>query len=265
MLAIPIPPQPLIDMRCFFLLYLVFVSSFGFAEELTDSPLTCFFCPPQNWEMANPSTLSPRVKIAFMKPTLSGFCPSINLSIESTSVSLPEYIKAVKSIHEQDRNNHWRALGKVHTEAGVAQLTQIDTPSEWGTIRMLQLIFLKEGSAYLLTAAALKSEFSKFYKEIQTSFRSLTLTADLFQPIAQLEKKELLKEKKGQLLEKIAPLQGDKPIEALLKDPRWITFEQEVATHASDMGAYWQILVLKETQEELLNRKLVADVTQLSE
>jgi hypothetical protein len=174
----------------------------AFTSSLVAENSYCFFHPPSGWEITDPSTLSPRVKIRFVKPKSKGFCPSINLTVESTSVSLSEYLKAVKTIHEQDKGNQWRQLGKVHTTAGVAQLTQIDTSSEWGTIRMLQLILIKEGSAYLLTAAALKEEFSKFYQEIQTSFRSLNLTNDLFQPIAQLEKKELLLEKKQKLLEK---------------------------------------------------------------
>lgn len=212
--------------------------------------------------MTDPTHLSPRVKISFIKPQSKGFCPSINLTVEATSVSLTEYLKAIKAIHEQDRNNQWRQLGKVHTIAGSAQLTQIDTPSEWGTIRMLQLILIKEGSAYVLTAAALKEEFSKFYKEIQTAFRSLTLTNDLFQPIAQLEKKELLLEKKRQLLEKMEQSPLDRPIDAFLKDPSWITFEQEVASHTTEMGSYWQLLVLKEAQEELLSQKLVAEAVE---
>jgi len=131
----------------------------------------CFFLPPKNWEIADPRSLSPRVKIAFIKNTGKGLCPSINLAVEQTQVSLSDYLKAVKAIHEQDRNNRWRALGKVRTAAGLAQLTEIDSSSEWGSVRLLQLILLKSGTAYVLTAAALKEEFSDFYKEFQSAFR----------------------------------------------------------------------------------------------
>ncbi len=212
-----------------------------FAEK---SPVSfCFFLPPQEWEIADPTTLSSRVKIAFFKPKSHGFFPSINLSVEKTSVSLSDYLKAVKAIHEQDRNNHWRALGKVHTAAGLAQLTEIDTLSEWGPVRMLQLILLKEGHAYVLTAAALKKEFSKFYKEIQTAFRSLTLTTDLLSCIPLLEKKEGLKQKQAGLLG-VAK-------EEDFQEKYWPSFQQEVVTQFAEMGAYWQVLLLKQTQEQI--------------
>jgi hypothetical protein len=208
----------------------------------------CFFLPPQGWEITDPTTLSPRVKIAFVKPKNQGFFPSMNLSVEKTSVSLSEYLKAVKAIHEQDRNNHWRALGKVHTATGLAQLTEIDTTSEWGPVRMLQLILLKEGHAYVLTAAALKKEFSKFYKEIQTAFRSLTLTTNLLSCIPLLEKQEGLKQKQESLFG-VAK-------EEHFQEKYWPSFQQEVLTQFAEMGAYWQVLLLKQTQEELATRRL---------
>ncbi len=96
--------------------------------------------------------------------------------MEETSASLSEYLKAVKAIHEQGKHQ-WRALGKVRTNAGLAQLTEMDSGSEWGPIRILQLILIKDGSAYVLTAAALREEFAEYYQQIQSAFRSLTLRA----------------------------------------------------------------------------------------
>src|SRR5262249_14657035 len=81
----------------------------------TTSPLECFFLPPKGWEIADPKMLSPRVKISFVKNTGKEFRPSINLAVEPTQASPSEYLKAVRAIHEQDRTNHWRALGKVRT------------------------------------------------------------------------------------------------------------------------------------------------------
>ncbi|MBS0604435.1 MAG: hypothetical protein JSS60_05275 [Verrucomicrobia bacterium] len=228
----------------------------------TGASSQCFFTPPQGWEIADPKSLSPRVKIAFLKNTGKGFCPSINLAVEPTQVSLNEYLKAVRAIHEQDRSNHWRALGKVRTSAGLAQLTEIDSTTEWGPIRMLQLIFIKEGRAYVLTAAALKEEFSNFYKEIQTSFRSLTLTTDLVSTIPQLERRETLKQKQQQLIHAAeeALAAASEPTN-LLEDPlfqekHWLPFQQAVLTNFSDMGAFWQVLLLRDIQEKLLAFKL---------
>ncbi len=227
------------------------------AESTSDS--LCYFTPPQGWEIADPRSLSSRVKIAFLKNTGKGFCPSINLAVEETSVSLNDYLKAVRAIHEQDRNNHWRALGKVKTAAGLAQLTEIDSTTEWGPIRILQLIFIKEGQAYVLTAAALKEEFSNYYKEFQSAFRSLTLSSDLLGNIPQLERRETLKQKQQQLIKAAgdALAASSKPT-SLLEDPLfqekyWLPFQQAVLNNFSDMGAFWQVLILRNTQEKLLS------------
>jgi hypothetical protein len=137
----------------------------------------CYFIPPKGWAMAEPNLLGPQVKMAFVKiDKKRKFCPSLNLAIEKVEGGLNAYLNDVKVIHEQDRKNHWRKLGKVHTLAGEAQLTEIDTSSHMGAVRMLQLILLKEGRAYILTAAALKEDFCDFYQEFQSAFRSLTIS-----------------------------------------------------------------------------------------
>jgi hypothetical protein len=221
------------------------------------TPSYCYFVPPQGWEIADPKSLSPRVKAAFLKKTSTGFCPSMNLAVEETSVSLQEYLKAVKAIHEQDRANRWRQLGKVRTQAGLAQLTEIDSKTEWGAVRILQLILVKEERAYVLTASALKEEFSDYYQEIQSAFRSLVLSSDLFGNIPQTEKREMLKSKQQQLL-----LAAEEAFKAMpegqnpLKDPKfqekhWLPFQQTVIGGFTDMGVFWQALFLSSTQNQL--------------
>jgi hypothetical protein len=225
----------------------------------TTAPSLCFFTPPQGWEIADPKKLSSRVKIAFLTNTGKGFCPSLNLAIEKTSSSLTDYLKAVRSIHEQDRSNQWRALGKVRTEAGLAQLTEIDTNTEWGPARMLQLILLKDNHAYILTAAALREEFSNYYKEFQSAFRSMTLSSDLLSNIPQLERRELLKQKQQQLLTSAKTLlTTSNPPKGLFEDPRfqkkhWLPFQKSILNNFGDMGAFWQILFLRNAQEKLLS------------
>lgn len=230
------------------------------AAELTPASL-CYFIPPQGWEIADPKGLSPRVKIAFVKNTGKGFCPSINLATEETTTSLNDYLKAVKAIHEQDRNNHWRALGKVRTNAGLAQLTEVDSSSQWGPIRILQLIFMKDGSAYVLTAAALKEEFSDYYKEIQSAFRSLTLSFDLVSNIPQLERREIVKQSQQHLIqtaEKILTASTE-PVnlftDPLFQEKHWLPFQQTIINNFCDMGAFWQVLLLRNMHEKLIEIK----------
>lgn len=227
-------------------------------SEISESA-QCFFIPPEGWEFADLSTLTPRVKIAFLKRGSKGFSPCINLAIEETQASLSDYLKAVKAIHEQDRNNHWRALGKVRTPAGLAQLTEIDSTTEVGPIRILQLILLKEGRAYVLTAAALKEEISNYYKAFQAAFRSLTLTTDLLDNVPQLERRENLKEKQHQLfIAAKETLKSSSEKKKFLEDASfqktyWIPFQSTIIENFEDMGAFWQVLILKTTQEKLLS------------
>lgn len=211
------------------------------ANEENKAPVYCFFTPPKHWDISDPSTLSPRVKIAFLKKKSNGLSPSINLAVEEVDLSLSEYLKAVKQIHERDRNNQWRQLGKVKTQAGLAQLTEIDTTSEYGPMRILQLILVKEGKAYVLTAAALKEDFPDYYKEIQTAFRSLTLSTDLFSAIPQLDRKEALMQMQARLMEEAKDNQ----------EKAWKPFEKAVVEKFEDMGAFWQILVLQNAREKL--------------
>ena len=236
------------------------------AMEMTTLP-QCFFIPPEHWDIADPRSLSPKVKIAFLKNSGKGFCPSMNLAVEDTDVSLTEYLKAVKAIHEQDRNNHWRTLGKVRTPAGLAQLTEIDSTSEWGPVRILQLILIKDKRAYVLTAAALKEEMSNYYKEIQSAFRSLTLSNDLFGNIPQLERRETLKQKQAELISAAEEcLRSSTVKKNLLEDQtfqknHWSLFQKSVLDDFGDMGTFWQILVLRNTHDQLLSLAITEPTT----
>ncbi|MES2122869.1 MAG: hypothetical protein V4492_08865, partial [Chlamydiota bacterium] len=233
------------------------------ADEMSkaqqNSSTECFFVPPKGWDLVDPSTYSRHVKIAFLKSGAKHFSPSINLAIEETDASLADYLKAVKGIHERDRKNQWRALGKVRTVAGLAQLTEIDSTSDQGAFRMLQLILVKDKHAYILTASALKEDFSDLYKEFQSAFRSLTLTNDLFSAIPQLERKENLKTQQQELIaawERTLP-SLENPIlpqeNEEFQKAQWTPFEKGILEQCQDMGAHWQLLMLRSTQEKLLN------------
>ncbi len=224
------------------------------------APLFCYFIPPQGWEINDPRILSSRIQISFFKKKSEGFCPSINLAIESIDVSQTDYLKAVKQIQEKNRSNRWRKLGKIHTAAGVADLTEIDTTTDWGPVRMLQLILVKHSKAYVLTAAALKKEIPSLYKEFQTAFRSLQLTDDLLSAIPQSERRTSLKAAETHLLtawkqmiesslEPVDPLS-----ESQFQKNHWLPFQESVIESYQDMGSYWQVLLLQHLQTQLQNQ-----------
>jgi hypothetical protein len=218
------------------------------AEELF-----CYFLQPKGWDIVDSSTLPPHVQIAFIHKKSASFSPSFNLATEKVDVSQAEYLKIIKNIHESDRNNRWRHLGKVHTSAGLADLTEIDTDSEWGPIRILQLIFIRNGTAYVLTAAASKKEIASFYKDFHTSFRSLQITEDLIESIPQKDRREQLKQAKQHLLVAWERFQDQSSFsDHTFQKEHWIPFQNEVINNYEDMGAYWQVSLLRSIQKKIL-------------
>ncbi len=156
-------------MRCILFSLLFFCAVY--AEEPA-----CAFTAPKGWEAIEPNALNEQVKLAYIKKEAKeGFFPSLNLVVENVTGNLTDYLNNVKKIHEQNRNNRWRKLGKVHTAAGEAQLTEVDTHSAFGPVRLLQLFLLKEGRVYIVTEAALKKDIPHLYTDFQKSFHSLTV------------------------------------------------------------------------------------------
>lgn len=132
------------------------------------------FNPPEGWHIADPKALPPSVKLMVVGKGNSIFPPSINLGIEKYNGDLKSYLKMIKSINES-QGSEWKDLGTIKTQAGIASLSQIDAKTEWGVVRMMHVILLEDetNTVYILTAAALKEEFSKHYKDFFKSMKSL--------------------------------------------------------------------------------------------
>lgn len=206
------------------------------ATPLYPSP-HAFFSPPDKWEIANPESYAPSVSICFVKKGRSHFPVSINLASERTSASLDEYVNAVQKIHEQDKRTSWKELGTLNTRAGTATLTQIDTTTELGPARMLQLLFLKNGQAYVMTAAALKEEVKAHYGTFIETFKSFTITSNLLDSIVNMQRKV-------SLTREIERIQSSKDWSNKL-----LTFQKRFMKQFSDLGTHWQLLVLSDIRE----------------
>lgn len=214
------------------------------------------FIPPEGWMPADPKTLSPSVKISFLTKGKKEYCPSINLASEKVDLTIENYLKIVKKIHQNDKNNQWRDLGKIMTHAGEARLTEIESKTPFGPARLLQMILIKDKNAYVLTASALKSEFSQYNKEFQKAFQSLSLSENLFESIEKIEKKEALKKAYEELLtawqKSSSGLESHKVIEdENFQKAHFLPFQKKVAEESSEMGSYWQILMLQYAYENL--------------
>lgn len=235
------------------LILLTFFSAVQCSGEEYSSPHSLkaypFFIPPKDWEIVDAHSLSPKVVIGFMEKDKKGFCPSMNLAIEKINVSLNEYVKAVKKLHEIDSNTRWRDLGNLKTPAGMARITEIDTKTKWGPVRMLQLILVSEGNAYILTAAAPKEDFSRLYPSLKKSFHSFTLTEDLLSFVNDSHKSEILKEKIVHLKQaSTVPQEAD---DKKLAASEWVSFTEYLIKEHSDMGPFWQLQILQMVQNEI--------------
>lgn len=145
------------------------------AEKPSQATETIQFTPPAGWRNADSSMLPDHVQLMVVGKGANEFPPSISLATEKYSGTLKQYMKIVKELNAS-KGHEWRDLGTIQTKAGNASLSQTDSKSEWGEIRMMHVILKKNGIIYIVTAAALKNEFPSFYKDVFASLRSLNLS-----------------------------------------------------------------------------------------
>jgi hypothetical protein len=145
-------------------------------QSLSKQPGAVSFLPPEGWHLADPKSLPSNVKLMVVGKGSHTFPPSINLAYDEFNGSLKDYLKVVDTINKRlgaDAKN----LGPIQTLAGEAQLLQIDSKNSWGIERQMQVILVKEGVAYILTASALKEEFTKFYPQFFQALKSLKINS----------------------------------------------------------------------------------------
>lgn len=138
----------------------------------TELKISIQFTPPLGWRLAEATQLPPSVKTLVVGKGRFEFPPSLNLGMEIYPGTLKEYLKRVKEINDA-KGYAWKDLGKIRTEAGDASLSQVDTQTQWGEVKLMHVILKKDEIIYILTAAALKEEFSRFYKDFFNSMRSI--------------------------------------------------------------------------------------------
>ncbi|CCB91889.1 putative secreted protein [Waddlia chondrophila 2032/99] len=144
-------------------------------EKSLEEPGTVTFVPPKNWRMVDAKQLKGNVRFMVIGKGKYEFPPSINLSTEEYKGTLREYLAIVKEINSS-QGSEWKNLGMIKTEAGDASLSQADAITEWGPIRMMHVILLRDDVIYILTAASLKKEFPTLYQTFFKSFKSLKIT-----------------------------------------------------------------------------------------
>ena len=142
-------------------------------------PLNAFsqqvgFKPPDGWRAAENGQLAKHVKVLVVGKGKGAMPPSLNLGYEPFRGTLSDYLQIVKEFN-RSQGDPWKDLGTIETEAGPASLSQVEIHTQWGTLKEMHVMIAHKGVVYILTAAALKEEFSSFYPLFFEAFRSLRI------------------------------------------------------------------------------------------
>lgn len=132
------------------------------------------FTPPEGWRYADVKNKLKYVQMMVVGKGQFDLPPSLSLASEPVQGTLKDYIKKIKEISESSGGT-WKDLGMINTEAGEAKLIQEDIKTQWGELRNMYVVLIKNGMAYILTAAALKEEFATFYPAFFKAMRSLKI------------------------------------------------------------------------------------------
>ncbi|MFA6914955.1 MAG: hypothetical protein WC222_01035 [Parachlamydiales bacterium] len=236
----------------------------------TPQPMIVQFTPPPGWGAADPSSLPPSVKAMVIGKGKGAFPPSINLGMEPYTGTIKQYLKIIKAINDS-QGSQWKDLGTVRTAAGDASLSQVDSKTEWGEIRMMHVILQKEGTIYILTAAAKKDEFPQHYKTFFDSMKSLRFNGSPIDLITNAAQKEALlnriqtvksafntlaaKEKSSYPSENEETIKQKVFNNSNFQMEYWNPFTQTLDRDYAIMGDAWKSLIVESTQNELMREK----------
>lgn len=255
-----------------FIYFLVFFSSLShlansledlsiqqFYKESQDEPEALIFIPPEGWLAADPKLLTPHVKACVVGKGQKSYPPSINLGIEPFKGSVKDYLKIINSINVA-QGASWKDLGLIKTQAGNASLSQVDMPSEWGDVKLMHVILIRNETLYILTAAALKEEFPLYYKEFFNSMTSLKFNKDVYEMVSSAKKRsDLYKAVKDLKKEFDLLAEREKEIDrsALFHSESYQTqnyasFKRWLEENYSDMSLSWRNFLLRKIERELL-------------
>lgn len=238
-----------------------------FAEEES----SCFFTAPSGWQYVDTSSLPQTIKLFVRGKSESEVPPTLNLAVESTSLDLEHYLTAARNAYCSTGYAQWCQLGTIDTESGECRLTQIEQETEWGIVKIMQAIMVRNHTAYVLSASALKAEFPNYYEEFFQSIQSFTIKENPLEMVKADDKRLALESACQRLkahwfasFDKSRLAKPDLPEETVaivafeqpqFQEAFWRPFQQMICESYEEMGTDWQSLVLNQMHEELLRAR----------
>lgn len=160
----------------YFILFCLIFHSIGAKNDAAQFG-AILFDPPKGWRDADPGKYPESVQVVVVGKGKSTFPPQLNLNTEYFTGSLKDYLEIVKK-YNQSQKIEWKDLGSIETQAGTGSLSQVDVPTEWGVVRMMHVILVKDQMIYILNASALRDEFAIYYRDFFQSMLSLRYSTD---------------------------------------------------------------------------------------
>lgn len=239
-----------------------------FALTNTSFDETVTFDPPKNWHMGDISVLPSSIKVMVVGEAKGSLRPSLILATESFKGSLEDYLKIVKKMNKE-KKIPWKDLGPISTEAGVGSLSQIDFKTQYGDLREMHFIMVRNGTAYILTAAALKPEFGMYYEDFFQAMKSFKFIHSFYDILKTSQQKQALKnaedvlnkgwiaalEKTNQQTKNLSKEELQKQVfySEIFQKEFWEPFQQKLVTEFNDIGGEWQNLVLAQKERDFLS------------
>ncbi|NGX55815.1 MAG: hypothetical protein K1060chlam5_00042 [Candidatus Anoxychlamydiales bacterium] len=223
----------------FFLLFLFFITSF-FANEKY-----AYFIEPKDYQIVNPNAYTKHVKIGFIKKSLSSFSNSINLATQETSLNIDEYSKEVERTINQDENSKWSKIGFFKTKNYSVYLAKIEKLTKFGNVQMLQMYYIENNFAYVITAASLKENFLKNLKIFKEVIESFEISDDIFSFLHSSQSEDIKKEYFDCI--KINKDKNKKFIYKNLKE-----FEKIISKKKFRLSNHFKFMLLKDLSNKLL-------------
>ncbi len=227
-----------------YLFVLIFLPFFAFAKDPFYS-----FVLPKKWEIVSTKDFASSIKIGCVAKSKNNLKPSLNLAIEKTKVSFEDYIKAVKDRHISKRKNTYTSLGYLDIAKNKAHLSQIDTKTKCGDMRILQCLLLKDNIAYIMTGVCEKGDFLDIYDQFINAFESFEIAQSPFETLSNLSKENQLKEQISLVKTAWQELKNkstNHEIDQLFLDKKfqkknWKNLEKFISKTFKEKGLIWHI------------------------
>ena len=227
-------------------------------------PGAAVFTPPAGWRLADSANLGKSIKVMVVGKGKRELPPSINLTTERYAGTLKQYLKLIKDINAA-QGNEWKDLGTIQTKSGNASLSQSNSKTNWGDMRMMHLVLFKNKTIYIMTAAALTEEFATFYQDFFNSMSSLTINPDAYEMIKDPQTRKQLTQSVSALetqwnqflqvhQEQVKHGASFDSLfsEKEFQDNTWKPFLAQLEEKYGPMGASWQESLIASIEEDLI-------------